>query len=366
MGGGQLALMLYEASLRLDEPMVVLGADGSDPAVRTAPGSMVGDPRSFGSLGSLAARCDVVTFDHELVSPEDLLRLEELGAVLRPSAATMAVAVDKVAQHRLFAELRLPVPPTVVALTPEEAARAAREQEQPVVVKTARGGYDGRGVARLPVHDAVGAWAGDRPGPFLVQPALELDGEVAVQVVRGVDGATAAYPVVRTIQDDGMCRIVQVPSGLPAELEERAQTVAVRLADALGVVGLLAVELFVVGAELLVNEIATRPHNTGHVTEVASLTSQFENHLRAVCGLPLGSTDLVVPAAAMANLVGRSRHEPPDLRAVPPDVAVHLYGKSPWPGRKLGHVNAVASTAEEAAAKAWRAAEAAMGERVPR
>jgi 5-(carboxyamino)imidazole ribonucleotide synthase len=360
VGAGQLALMLYEASLRLGVPVVVLGAE-ADPAVRAAPGSIVGDPRSGDDLRALAERCDVVTFDHELVDPALLSRLESEGVVLHPSAATMAVAVDKEAQQRLFTELGLPLPPTVVAADPEAAAEAARAFGPPVVVKTAHGGYDGRGVGLLDDRVEVEAWIGERPGPFLVQPCLELEAEVAVQVVRSPEGAMATYPVVRTVQEDGMCAVVAVPSGLPAALEDDARRIAERIAEALGVVGLLAVELFVVDGRLYVNEIAARPHNSGHVTQDSSLTSQFDNHLRAVCGLPLGATDLVVPAAAMVNVVGYSRHEAPDLRTAPPDVAVHLYGKDPWPGRKLGHVTAVATTVEEATARARKAADVLNG-----
>jgi 5-(carboxyamino)imidazole ribonucleotide synthase len=248
----------------------------------------------------------------------------------------------------------------------EAAAGAARAFGRAVVVKTAHGGYDGRGVGLLSRRDAIESWTDGRPGPFLVQPRLDLEVELAVQVVRGPDGERVTYPVVRTVQEDGMCAVAVVPSGLPAELEAQARELAERIADALEVVGLLAVELFVVDGEILVNEIATRPHNSGHVTQDSSLTSQFDNHLRAVSGLPLGSTDQVVPAAAMANVVGGSRHHRPDIGSVPPDVAVHLYGKEPWPGRKLGHVTAVAATADEAVARARRAAGALTGERVPR
>lgn len=363
VGAGQLALMLYEASLRLDVPVAVMGA-ATDPAVRAVPGAVVGDPRDAADLRAFAARCDVLTFDHELVSPELLQQLERDGAVLRPSARAMAVAVDKAAQHQLFTALDLPVPPTILAHSPEAAAGAALTLGKPVVVKTAHGGYDGRGVGLLALGDPVERWTDGRTGPFLVQPCLELDAEAAVQVVRGPGGELATYPVVRTVQEDGMCAVAMVPSGLPPELEALARSMAERIAEALEVVGLLAVELFVVDGRLLVNEIATRPHNSGHVTQDSSLTSQFDNHLRAVCGFPLGATDLVVPAAAMANVMGRSREHRPDLGAVPPDVAVHLYGKSPWPGRKLGHVTAIADHPEEAATRARRAAAALTGERV--
>ena len=361
VGGGQLALMLVEASLRLDVAVTVLGAHGSDPAVRAAARSIVGDPRSFDDLRALADRTDVLTFDHELVSPHVLDRLEREGVVLRPSAAAMTTAVDKAAQHHLFSELAVPAPPTAVAHTADAATDAARSFGGAVVVKAARGGYDGRGVAVLQSPGAVGKWMRAHGGPVLVQPALDLAAEVAVQVVRGVSGDVLAYPVVRTVQHDGMCHVVQVPAGLAPALETEARSHALRIAEALGVVGLLAVEFFVVADDLLVNEIATRPHNSGHVTERSSVTSQFENHLRAVCGLPLGATDLVVSAAAMANVIGGSDDSGLDLRAVEPDVSVHLDGKVSRPGRKLGHVTVIAPTAGEAADRAIRGAAALTG-----
>jgi 5-(carboxyamino)imidazole ribonucleotide synthase len=366
VGGGQLARMLVEASLRLDIPVTVLGERADDPAVVVAPGAVVGDARSIEDLRSLAERVDVITFDHELVSPLLLCTLQHEGAVLRPSAAAMATAVDKVAQSRLFSAVGVPAPPTILALTAQAVDGAAQAFGGSVAVKTGRGGYDGRGVALVADPGNAGNWAQERSGPFLVQPVLDLDAEVAVQVVRGVDGVCVTYPVVRTVQQDGMCRVVYLPSGLSVELEAEASDHARRIAEAIGVIGVLAVEFFVVAGKLLVNEIAARPHNSGHITETSSVTSQFENHLRAICGLPLGSADILVPAAAMANVVGRSRGDLLDVGAVPPDVSVHLYGKAPRPGRKLGHVTVVAPTADAAVERALSGAAAINCEEVPR
>ena len=358
VGAGELALMLYEASLRLQIPIEVLGRDRRDPAVRAVPGALLGDPQHLGHLAALAERCDVVTFDREPVAPEVLRGLERRGVVLAPSAAVMEVALDKAVQHRCLSELALPLPPTIVARTASAVRGAAAAFGGPVVLTTASGGHDGRGAHRVDDAGAAEAWALDRVGPYLVQPVLALEAEVTVLVARGARGETAAYPVVRTVRRDGTCRVVHVPSGLVPELEAEARSIAVRIADGLGVVGVLAVQLLVVAGSLLVDEIAARPHHSGHLTQVATITSQFDNHLRAVSGLPLGSTDLVVPAAATADVVARHTGVRPDLQALAPDVSLRLHGEEPRPGRTLGHFTAVAPTVDEAVERARGAAAA--------
>ena len=354
VGGGQLAVMTAEAARPLGIEVVALASSRDDPVHRVVPGTIVGDSHDVRDLRRLAALCDGLTFDHELVDPVTLALLEDEGVALRPGATAMAVAVDKHRQLRLFRSAGLPVPETVVVHSVHEAIAAA-ESFGPAVLKSATGGYDGRGVLIDPGPDAIRSWFPRRRATVLVQPRLAIEAELAVQVVRGVDGEIVVYPAVRTVQDDGMCAVVHVPSGLPPGLESEAASIARTVAEAIGVVGVLAVEFLVVDGAIVLNELAARPHNSGHVTLESSRTSQFENHVRAVVGLPLGATDLVVPAAAMANVIGNVAVAG-GLGPSSDDVAVHLYGKTPRPGRKLGHVTSIADSTELAVERAIRAA----------
>lgn len=355
VGGGQLAVMMAEAGRRLGLVVECLADDVDDPVFRVVPHAVVGDPRDLRDLRRFASRCDAVTFDHELVDPVQLAVLEDEGVVLRPSATALAVATDKFRQLRLFRSRGLPVPETIVVHSVEQAIAAVDSLGGGAVLKAATGGYDGRGVLFDCEESAIRAWFPATQTTVLVQPALAIDHELAAQVVRGPDGKMVSYPVVRTVQRDGMCAVVQVPSELDPSLEVEATTIARVIAESIGVVGVLAVEFFVVDGRLVLNEIAARPHNSGHVTIESSRVSQFENHMRAVAGHPLGATDLVVPAAAMVNVIGgpTTGTSPAPL---PGDVSVHLYGKTPRPGRKLGHVTSIADSTDDAVERAVRAA----------
>lgn len=354
IGGGQLAVMTAEAARRLGVRVAALAATAEDPIHHVVGTTLVGDARDPRDLRRLAAECEVLTFDHELVDPVVLALLEDEGLVFRPGATALAIATDKHRQLRLFRSRDLPVPDTVVVRDVDAAIDAANSFGD-AVLKSATGGYDGRGVLLDSRPETIRSWFPDRDATVLVQPRLDIEDEVAVQVVRAVDGSIVVYPVVRTVQEDGMCAVVQVPSGLAPPIELEAQRIAMVIADSIDVVGVLAVEFFVVDGALVLNELAARPHNSGHVTLESARTSQFENHVRAVVGQPLGSTDLIVPAAAMANVVGVDGMDGRFGR-LPTDVAVHLYGKEPRPGRKLGHVTSTAHTTEVAVQQAVRAA----------
>ncbi len=364
VGAGQLALMMFEASLRLDLDVRVLGGAPDEPALRVVPRGAIGDPRDAHVLRSFAHGVDAITFDHELIDIDSVRALERDGHLVRPGSRALSVAIDKQKQHLAFCELDIDQPPTYIAVGVDSLRAAVTSRAFPVVVKHATGGYDGRGVQVIERQTQLDALV-DAVNPdsaaditFIVQPKVEIELEIAVQVVRSVHGEIVSYPVVRTVQEDGICRLVHVPAEIPAETAQTAVDAAIRLAEHLDVVGVLAVEFFVVGGQLLVNEIATRPHNSGHITIESSITSQFENHLRAVGGLRLGSTDLVVGAASMVNVIG-SNVPPTDLASVlPRDVAVHLYGKEHRPGRKLGHVTAVGDSIDEVIRRARRAVEA--------
>jgi 5-(carboxyamino)imidazole ribonucleotide synthase len=392
VGAGQLARMTLQAAVSLDIPMRVLAARPDDGAALVWPDVMIGPPGSREALFAFAKDCDVLTFDHELVDPAILTALEAAGHCLRPSAAAQIFAQDKGEQRVRFAALGLPVPAHCLAGSVTEIEAFAADHGWPVVAKARRGGYDGRGVWVLDSPDAAralvaavtgrdgaeasgggeGANHPPRPTPhplLVVEQWLPIERELAVLLARRPGGQKVTYPVVETVQVDGICHEVLAPAAFrrmpliasPFRVDKEA---AIRLgeavADAIGVVGILAIEMFVVDDELYINEVATRPHNSGHYTIEGCVTSQFENHLRAVLDLPLGSTALTAPAAVMANLLGGPRPGHPAARLpealTVEGIHVHLYGKESRPGRKIGHVTALGETIEDARRRAVRAA----------
>ena len=369
VGGGQLARMTADAAALLEVDVAVLALPGDDATVGHVRDRTVVAALDRSALTAFAARCDVMTFDHEKVPPELIADLEALGHVVRPGAEALRLGSDKAHQRRVLAGHGLPVPPFVVVEDPRAAGpAAARLGGFPLVAKQARGGYDGRGVRRVEgpdeLDEVLDPWL-DAPGAAAVlEPALDLERELAVIVARRPSGEAVAYPVVETVQDDeARCREVVAPAPVPAPLAAAAQALAVEVAEVADAVGLLAVELFVVDGELLVNELAARPHNTGHLTIEACATSQFTNHLLAVRDRPRGPTGLRAANAVMVNVVGAGDH---DLgaadRAVVTSAAdagvhVHLYGKRARVGRKLGHVTAVGRDLDATRRRAAAAAE---------
>lgn len=341
VGSGQLAQMLYQAAISLGVEVRVLAADAADSAARTAHDVTIGDWHDAATLRAFAALCDVVTFDHELVDPATVELLEEAGTVVRPGANTLRHAADKARTRALCDALRISTPPHVIATRAFEVAAGAEVFGYPMVAKLTRGGYDGRGVFRLADHAETTALF-DRLPPetvVVVEPELTLIAELATQVVRRADGAMVHYPLVRTYQDDGVCRIVEAPADIDLAVARQAREWAANLAQAAGAVGVIAVEFFVTDRGLVVNELAPRPHNSGHYTIDACVTSQFENHLRAVLNLPLGATDMTAARAVMINLIaGRTGPCELDRLIADPYARVHLYRKDIRPGRKVGHV----------------------------
>ncbi len=371
VGGGQLARMTYQAAIPLGVTLRVLSERADDGAALVSADVEVGSHGDLEALRRFAAGCDVVTFDHELAPPDLLEQLAGEGHVLRPSPAAMRFAQDKLWQRERFGSLGLPVPAHAVVATAEDvAAFAAAHGGWPVVIKAARGGYDGRGVwVARSAEDAAGVIAEGAAGGLrlFAEAMVELEREVAVLIARRPGGESVVYPVVETVQADGMCRQLVSPAPIDPSVAAHARNIAERIADAIGVTGVMAVELFVAsGGEVLVNEIATRPHNSGHHTIEGSATSQFENHVRAVLDWPLGSTAPVAPAVVTVNVVGGAsggdpRANLPKALAIP-GVHVHLYGKGPRPGRKLGHVTALGDDANEVRERADRAAAILVGE----
>jgi 5-(carboxyamino)imidazole ribonucleotide synthase len=357
VGGGQLARMTHQAAIALGQSLRVLALAPDDGAALVAPDVHIGHHADLDALRTFAKGCDVVTFDHEHVPTGCIEALAAEGVNVAPGAAALRYAQDKRAMRERLTELGIPVPRWAPVDGPDDVAAFAASTGWPVVLKAVRGGYDGRGV-----------WVADRPelpadAALIVEERVPLRRELAALVARSPFGQVAAYPVVQTVQRDGICVEVLAPApDLPDALAVQAQRLAIRLATELGVVGLLAVELFDTGSELLVNELAMRPHNSGHWTIEGARTSQFEQHLRAVLDYPLGDTTPTAPAVAMANVLGgppggmaideRLHH----LFAAEPGVKVHLYGKQVRPGRKIGHVTALGEDMATVRERAVRAA----------
>jgi 5-(carboxyamino)imidazole ribonucleotide synthase len=359
MGGGQLARMLAQAAIGPGFGVEVLAAPGETSAADVTPAVTWGHP-ARDTLRDLAERVDVVTFDHEGVDPAVVAELVAEGHLVRPGPVTLTCAVDKLAQRRRLSEAGLPVPPFAAVDDADGLARFAAEHGWPVAIKTPTGGYDGRGVW-LAGDLAAAAEPLGLGRTLLVEEGLDLAGELAVVLARRPAGETVVYPLLETVQEDGICVQVRAPAPVDPDLAARAEALALAVAEAVEAVGVLAVELFATtDGRLLVNEIAARPHNSGHLSIEACETSQFENHLRAVLDLPLGPTTLRRPAAAMVNVLAVDgttdphRHLSKVYDLGP--VHVHLYGKAARAGRKIGHVTVLGDAVEEAAAAAVEAA----------
>lgn len=367
VGAGQLARMMYQAAIPMGIRVRVLAERPDEAAALVAADVHLGSPRSVANLTAFAGLCDVVTFDHELV---DAVALERTGRPVWPGAATVAVAQDKIKQRAIFAGHGFPVPPHRPVSSLEDVTAFGAEHGWPVVLKAAQGGYDGRGVWVLASEAAARREAPPilaQAGPVLAEAWVPIERELAVLVARRPSGQMVTYPVVETVQRDGICHQLRVPAPVGPDLTEAAARLAAGVAEAVAVVGIMALELFVVGGELIVNEIAVRPHNSGHFSIEGAVTSQFEQHLRAVLDWPLGDTALTAPVVTTVNLLGADDgRDPRELLAgalAIPGVHVHLYGKSARPGRKLGHVTTLGTDAAESEERVWRAAEILTGAR---
>jgi 5-(carboxyamino)imidazole ribonucleotide synthase len=369
VGAGQLARMMVQAAISLGLRVRVLAESPADSAALVWPDVVIGSPNDPEAVASFAQACDVVTFDHELVPPSCLRRLAEVHATLRPSAAALAFAQDKRWQREQFALRGLPVPPFRVIGSVDDISELAGEIGWPVALKTAVGGYDGRGVWRVDtaaeaaeLFDSLSRQASD----LIAEAWIPIDREVAVLVARSPSGDLAVYPVVDTVQADGICREIVASACVPGSVANRATMLAIEVAEAIDLTGVMALELFVAGNELFINEIATRPHNSGHYTIEGSATSQFEQHLRAIMNLPLGSTNLTAESVVTVNVLGGATGEDPYRSLTKalsvPGVNVHLYGKRPRPGRKLGHVTVLGDDLDEARGRAWSAANILTGD----
>jgi 5-(carboxyamino)imidazole ribonucleotide synthase len=363
--------MLIEAATPLDIEIRLLAAGPTDCAARIWPEVTIGEPDDADQVAEFARTCDIVTFDHELVPEPVLLRLEADGVELAPGADAMRIAQNKRRQRQEFARAGLPQPEYRVADSLESVRVAAAEFGYPLIIKAAQGGYDGRGVWSIADETELTGVATQlltRGTTMIAEPRLTLEQELAILVARDRRGNCAVYPTVETVQVDGICRQVSVT----AHNRNRYRTateIATAIADQINLVGILAVELFEVEGRLLINEIATRPHNSGHYSIEAVETSQFEQHLRAILGLPLGSTKLRAKSAVMVNVLGGADGVDPQTRLeralAMTGEHVHLYGKHARHGRKLGHVTTLGARVERCADRAWKATELLTNEPRP-
>ncbi|MCW2664604.1 MAG: phosphoribosylaminoimidazole carboxylase ATPase subunit [Mycobacterium sp.] len=367
VGGGQLARMTHQAAIALGQTLRVLATAADESAAQVTPDVVIGSHTDLEDLRRVAAGADVLTFDHEHVPTELLEKLVAEGVNVAPPPRALVHAQDKLVMRRRLEALGARVPRYAAIGSLDDLDAFAAGVDGPVVVKAVRGGYDGRGVRMAPDPTRAREIAGEFLAagvPVLVEERVELRRELSALVARSPFGQGAAWPVVETVQRDGICVQVIAPApDLPDDVASAAQQLALRLAAELGVVGVLAVELFEkTDGALLVNELAMRPHNSGHWTMDGARTSQFEQHLRAVLDYPLGDTDAIAPVTVMANVLGAP--QPPvmtiderlhHLLARMPDARVHLYGKAERPGRKVGHINFLGADLTELATLRGRA-----------
>jgi len=362
VGAGQLARMMAEEADDAGVSLVLLASNRDDCAVPLVDDVHLGQATSLDALRELAAHCDVITFDHELVSLPALQALEAEGVTVRPSSFTLAHSVNKAVARDAFASWGLPVPRFLVldAENPSAVDEFLDLVGDTPVVKAATGGYDGRGVLFPDSRDETHQMVRDllTNGTVVLEERVTLLAEVAQMVVRGVTGDLVTYPLVTTIQADGMCNEVQFPCALDEAIHAQAEHLTTAIAQAIDLVGVMAVEYFVTPEGLVINEIALRPHNSGHWTIEGCATSQFVNHLLAVTGQGLGPTTPLADAVVMVNVVGADA--PGSVAAAEgiDGATVHDYGKSWRPGRKLGHVTVLGDDVASAKVTAWESARA--------
>ena len=350
VGGGQLARMMAPAATALGIHLRVLVESPSGSAGQVVVDAPVGEAGDEAAIAALAAGADALTFEHEHVPNALLDRLAGEGVAVRPDAAALVHAQDKIVMRRRLTALGIPCPRWApVTHRDDLAAFLADQPDGAAVVKTARGGYDGKGVRVVRAADEADDWlaAAALPGgvPVLVEEKVPYTRELAVLVARRPSGEMRTWPVVESVQRDGVCAEVIAPAPrADRRLADAAARLGVAIAESLGVTGMLAVELFQTDDDrILVNELAMRPHNSGHWTQDGAVTSQFEQHLRAVLDLPLGATDPREPWSVMVNILGGPAAGGLTERfaaamAAHPEAKIHTYGKAPRPGRKVGHV----------------------------
>ncbi|HAT1251008.1 5-(carboxyamino)imidazole ribonucleotide synthase [Corynebacterium striatum] len=354
-GDGQLARMLQPAAAELDIHLRILASSGEQSAAQVIPDVVLGDYHDYDTLVGASLDADGLTFEHEHVPTEHVQALIDAGYNVQPQPSALLYAQDKLLMRQKLAELGAPVPRFAAIETVADALDFFGLVEGRVCLKARRGGYDGHGVWFPEAHELESLVAKllDAGTPLMAEEKITLTRELSVLVARRPSGEVKAWPITESVQRDGICAEAFAPApGLSPELAERAAKVGELVAAQLGVTGVLAVELFAfntdAGEDIAVNELAMRPHNTGHWTQDGSVTSQFEQHLRAVLDLPLGATDPLAPITVMANVLGGPadpempmRQRVREVMERYPQARIHLYGKDYRAGRKIGHVNVV-------------------------
>ena len=357
IGAGQLARMSIAPATALGVDLLLLAADSKDSGAQIT-NHIVGDYKDLETVRAFAKKCDVVTFEHELIPLSIVKALEADGVVVRPSSSAFLYSQDKAAMREKLCSF--PSPHWQIVTSSDEV------HDFPVIAKAISGGYDGRGVWKVSDAKELAALLQQTP-KLLIEELVDFDYEIAVMVARSPHGQATTWAPTQTIQEDGICTMTISPAPhLSVALSEKAQKIALDVAAAVGVVGVMAVELFVKGDQLFINELAMRPHNSGHWTIDGSHTSQFEQHLRAVLDLPLGDPSMSAPLAVMGNVLGGDK---PDmyrpylhLMARTPALKFHHYKKEVRPGRKIGHVTMVGENLVELTQEVQHALDYMSGE----
>ncbi|WP_217616682.1 5-(carboxyamino)imidazole ribonucleotide synthase [Cellulomonas sp. GbtcB1] len=380
VGGGQLARMMAPAATALGVHLRVLVEDAVSSAAQVVVDAPVGAAADPVAVEALVVGADALTFEHEHVPNGLLTELQDRGVAVRPGPDALVHAQDKIVMRTRLTALGVPCPRWAPLDSADDLAAFLAAGDGTAVVKTARGGYDGKGVRVVRSADEAADWltaAADGTGaPLLAEERVPFTRELAALVARTPSGEVRTWPVVESVQRDGVCAEVVAPApDLDPRTAATAERIAREVAEGLGVTGVLAVELFEVadpdgGApRVLVNELAMRPHNSGHWTIDGAVTSQFEQHLRAVLDLPLGGTEARAPWTVMANVLGSTRAALTDglaeVAALDPGAKVHLYGKGVRPGRKLGHVTVSGDDLADVRRRAVAAAAVLRGDTTP-
>ncbi len=334
IGAGQLARMSVAPAAALGVNLLLLANNAQESGAQIT-NHVVGDYKDLETVRAFSRKCDVITFEHELIPLSIVKALEADGVVVRPSSASFVYSQDKAQMRARLSSF--PSPKNAVVTKSEEV------RDFPIIAKAISGGYDGRGVWKINSQTELAAVLKE-VGKVLIEELIDFDYEIAVMVARSPHGQATTWAPTQTIQLDGICVMTITPAPqLSNDLSEKAQKLALDIANEIGVIGVMAVEIFVKGQELFINELAMRPHNSGHWTIEGSLTSQFEQHLRAVLDLPLGNPQMTAPIAVMGNILGGDKEDMYrpylHLMARTPELKFHHYKKEVRPGRKIGHVN---------------------------
>jgi 5-(carboxyamino)imidazole ribonucleotide synthase len=365
LGGGQLARMTAIAAYKLGLQIAILDPEPNSPAQQITDLKIVGSLNDISMLENLARISDIITLENEFVDAPLLEHLESIGTCVYPKAYTVGLVQDKLFQKQSLEARGINIPPFIGVSSYSDIFEAGGRFGWPLVLKVRRNGYDGRGNALISGPDEVRLVSRTFKGEkrtLMVEPFIRFKKELAVMVARSTSGETRTYPVVETVQRDHICHIVKAPADVSTGVYEKATSIARQAIEAVDGIGIFGVEMFLLDDDnVLINELAPRPHNSGHYTIEACFTSQFENHLRAILGFPLGSTSMILPAAVMVNLLGtRDGHAAVcglEKASRIGGVNVHIYGKRlTRPGRKMGHVTVLGEDIEEALEKAIKAA----------